>query len=76
MSIKEWLKQSVFLHGVEEGKSIRWAMGIGFLLRIVPVMLWLSWPCVRDECTYLRLSERILEGEGMTASNGWIWAPG
>ena len=76
MSIKEWLKQAVFLHGVEEGRSIRWAMGIGFLLRIVPVMLWLSWPCVRDECTYLRLSERILEGEGMTASNGWIWAPG
>ena len=32
--------------------------------------------CVRDECTYLRLSERILNGEGMTASNGWIWAPG
>ena len=76
MSIKEWFQQSVFLHGVEEGKSIRWAMGIGFLLRIVPVMFWLSWPCVRDECTYLRLSERILEGEGMTASNGWIWAPG
>ena len=24
----------------------------------------------------LRLSERILDGQGMTASNGWIWAPG
>ena len=43
MSIKEWFQQSVFLRGVEEGKSIRWAMGIGFLLRIVPVMLWLSY---------------------------------
>ena len=76
MSIKAWFKEAVFLQTVEEGTSIRRAMVIGFLLRIVPVMVWLSWPCVRDECTYLRLSERILNGEGMTASNGWIWAPG
>jgi len=48
----------------------------GFLIRVLPLLLWLDWPCVRDECTYLRLSERLLNGQGMTASNGWIWAPG
>ena len=26
--------------------------------------------CVRDECTYLRLSERILEGEGIQRPTG------
>ena len=25
---------------------------------------------------HLRLAERMVAGEGMTASNGWIWAPG
>ena len=57
-------------------KSVRAAMIIGFLVRIIPLMIWLSWPCIRDECTYLRLSERMMDGQGMTASNGWIWAPG
>ena len=62
MSIKAWFKEAVFLQDIEEGKSIRRAMVIGFLLRIVPVMVWPT--CVRDECTHLRLSERILNGEG------------
>ena len=43
MSIKAWFKEAVFLQDVEEGKSIRRAMVIGFLFRIVPVMVWLSW---------------------------------
>ncbi len=76
MTLRVWFQNSVLLKQYEEGQSVRRAMLIGFVLRIVPVMIWLSWPCVRDECTYLRLSERILRGEGMTASNGWIWAPG
>jgi len=76
MKMRNWFQNAVLLRQFEEGASVRKAMLIGFLLRIVPVMVWLSWPCVRDECTYLRLSERILDGDGMTASNGWIWAPG
>ena len=76
MKIRNWLARNVFLADCEEKNPVRVAMIIGFLLRIVPVAIWLSWPCVRDECTYLRLSERILDGQGMTASNGWIWAPG
>jgi len=76
MNLGKWFTESLLVYSFEEGRSVRKAMLIGFLLRIVPLMIWLSWPCVRDECTYLRLSERILNGEGMTASNGWIWAPG
>jgi hypothetical protein len=48
----------------------------GFLLRAVPMLVWLGWPCVRDECTYLRLAERMANGHGMTSSVGWLWAPG
>ena len=77
MSIKEWFQQSVFLRGVEEGKvhSLgygHWILASDSSSHALAFMV----SCVRDECTYLRLSERILEGEGMTASNGWIWAPG
>jgi len=61
---------------IPKDKSVCVAMIIGFLIRIIPLLIWLSWPCIRDECTYLRLSERLINGEGMTASNGWIWAPG
>lgn len=71
-----WLTNIFGLSEFEERRSVYTAMLIGFVLRIVPIIVWLSWPCIRDECTYLRLSERILEGQGMTASNGWIWAPG
>ena len=59
-----------------EDRSVRAAMIMGLFIRIAPLIIWLSWPCIRDECTYLRLSERMINGEGMTASNGWIWAPG
>jgi len=50
---------------------------VGMLARIVPMVVWMTdWPCVRDECTYLRLAHRLAEGQGMTVSNGWLWAPG
>ena len=61
---------------IPEDNSVRAAIIVGFLIRIIPLLFWLDWPCVRDECTYLRLSRRMIDGQGMTASNGWIWAPG
>ena len=66
----------MFQKYIPQSKSVRGLILIAFLLRVIPLLLWLQWPCVRDECTYLRLSERMLMGEGMTASSGWIWAPG
>jgi len=51
------------------------AMGIGALLRIVPMALYADDQCVRDECTYIRIAQRMVEGEGMTSSAGWLWAP-
>ena len=52
-------------------------MVAGFVLRGLPLLVWIqTWPCVRDECTYLRLAERMAAGDGMTSSVGWLWAPG
>lgn len=52
-------------------------MVAGLLLRAVPLAVWAyEWGCTRDECTYLKLASRMLNGEGMTTSVGWLWAPG
>ncbi len=45
------------------------------LLRLLIEGLWPMESCVRDECMYLFTAERMADGQGMTASNGWIWAP-
>lgn len=60
-------------------KRDRWlwaAIVVGIVLRIAPRALWPMDICVRDECTYMKLATRMAEGEGMTASAGWLWAPG
>ncbi len=58
-------------------RSLLLALLSGLLLRTVPMAVWARlWPCVRDECTYFKLAYRMVEGEGMTSSSGWLWAPG
>lgn len=60
-------------------KRDRWlwaAVVLGVVLRIAPRALWPWDSCVRDECTYMKLATRMADGEGMTASAGWLWAPG
>ena len=53
------------------------AIFIGTLLRVIPLVVWgYEWGCIRDECTYIGLAKRMVAGEGMTASAGWLWAPG
>ena len=47
-----------------------------FVLRLLPMLIWPNEACVRDECMYVFTAERMLEGQGMTATNGWMWAPG
>ncbi len=54
-----------------------WALLLAAWLRLLPMAMWPMQPCVRDECTYMNLAERILEGKGLTAAAaGWLWAPG
>lgn len=55
---------------------LRGALGAGLLLRAIPAITWATDSCVRDECTYIKLAERFAQGQGMTGSAGWIWAPG
>ena len=53
------------------------AVVVGVVIRLVPVLVWInSWGCLRDECTYLGLGRKIVEGQGMVGSAGWLWAPG
>lgn len=57
----------------------RWlwtAILVGLVLRVLPLIFWGDDICVRDECTYLKLAKRMAKGQGMTASAGWLWAPG
>lgn len=50
-------------------------MVTAFVLRVVPMLVYINKPCVRDECTYLDLARSILDGEGMVGTHGWLWAP-
>ena len=52
------------------------ALVVGTLLRLLPLAIWPEESCVRDECSYIRIAEKIAEGRGMTAYGGWLWAPG
>ncbi len=51
------------------------AMVVGFVLRVVPILVWMDKPCVRDECTYEEIALAIMAGKGMIGTNGWLWAP-
>ena len=52
--------------------KVLWAaMVVGGLLRGLPMALWPDDSCVRDECTYVKIASRMVDGEGMTTSAGW-----
>ncbi len=55
--------------------ALRKAMIVAFVLRVVPMLVWISKPCVRDECTYVDLGRTLLAGGGMIGTHGWLWAP-
>lgn len=52
------------------------AMGTGFVLRVLPLLLWGATGCIRDECTYKDLAQNIARGNGLMSHEGWLWAPG
>jgi hypothetical protein len=55
--------------------SLRTAMLVAAAIRVVPMLLWIRKPCIRDECTYEELANAILAGDGMVGTQGWLWAP-
>lgn len=58
-------------------RSLATAVVVGVVIRILPVVIWAyTWGCLRDECTYLGLARKIVDGQGMVGSAGWLWAPG
>lgn len=57
-------------------RRLWWILGLGAALRLLPLAIWSMERCARDECTYIAIADRIVKGEGMTSSVGWLWAPG
>lgn len=56
-------------------RTLRNAILAAFVLRLVPMLVWIDKPCVRDECTYQDLAQALLDGRGMVGTHGWLWAP-
>ncbi len=59
--------------------GLRWALLVGFWLRMWPLARWQDTACVRDACAYMRLGHAMAAGQGMTLNQGdspWLWAPG
>jgi 4-amino-4-deoxy-L-arabinose transferase-like glycosyltransferase len=56
-------------------KALRTTVLVAGLLRVVPMLVWIDKPCVRDECTYMELADAILDGRGVVGTHGWLWAP-
>ena len=54
---------------------LRTTVLVAGLLRVIPMLVWVDKPCVRDECTYIDLADAILNGDGMVGTHGWLWAP-
>ncbi len=54
---------------------VRRAMLAAFFLRVLPMVVWNSKPCVRDECTYEDIAQSLMMGDGMIGTQGWLWAP-
>jgi 4-amino-4-deoxy-L-arabinose transferase-like glycosyltransferase len=57
--------------------SLWTAATVGLILRLAPWALWGMSDCIRDECIYRTIAQKITEGEGLTtAQKGWLPAPG
>lgn len=57
-------------------RRVQWALFAALVLRVVPLAVWPQFDCVRDECIYRTIANKIVEGEGLTVSpKGWLPAP-
>jgi 4-amino-4-deoxy-L-arabinose transferase-like glycosyltransferase len=53
------------------------ALALGLFIRILPMILWPQFECIRDECIYRAMADEIRNGHGLTVSNkGWLPSPG
>ena len=51
------------------------AIGVAFVLRMVPMLIWGEAGCMRDECAYAGLAKGIVDGKGLQPTQRWLWAP-
>jgi 4-amino-4-deoxy-L-arabinose transferase-like glycosyltransferase len=53
------------------------ALVAGLVVRVLPLMLFLQFECIRDECIYRTMAADIANGQGLTLSDkGWLPSPG
>lgn len=53
------------------------ALGVGLLVRVLPLVVFPHFDCLRDECIYRGMANDIVAGHGLTVSNkGWLPSPG
>jgi len=53
------------------------AIAVGVVLRVLPLILWPQFECIRDECIYRGMAAAINNGKGLTVSSkGWLPSPG
>ncbi len=58
-------------------KWVLFALLAALFVRLIPLIIWPQFECVRDECIYRSIANKIVEGEGLTVSSkGWLPAPG
>jgi len=58
----------------------RWLWGLlalALVLRVLPMLLWPQFECIRDECIYRAMADSIRNGNPLPVSNkGWLPSPG
>jgi 4-amino-4-deoxy-L-arabinose transferase-like glycosyltransferase len=53
------------------------ALVAGLFVRVLPLLLFLQFECIRDECIYRTMALDIANGQGLTlSSKGWLPSPG
>lgn len=53
------------------------ALVAGLLLRVLPLVVFPQFDCLRDECIYRTMALNIIDGQGLTTSSkGWLPSPG
>ena len=57
-------------------RRLLFALALGLVVRLLFALSSYDDACIRDECTYLKMAERLVSGQGITSSAGWLWAPG
>lgn len=75
MAGQDGTAEPITLRNAVRDRVLLSAVVLGTILRILPLILWRP-GCMRDECSYARLAQHIVAGDGLVTQENWLWAPG